>query len=224
MTSIAPPTCVADVIARHRGRSTSEEHTHMGYRLRVHPDVFSPFIAPSGRLSFALAGLPLFNNKDVLDVGSGAGIFGVFAALSGARRVIGIDVNPSAVENATDNARSVRVARRTTFIGGNLFDPLDANDCFDVIFADLPFTNGDPADMLDRAFYDKDLLSIRHFVAGVRSHMRNRASEAYVCLSDIDDPGLGPLARDAGLNVDRMMDVRPLPWIRLMIYCLTRAC
>ncbi len=43
--------------------------------------------------------------RTVLDVGTGTGILGIAAAMLGAGRVLGIDVDPKAVETAAQNAR-----------------------------------------------------------------------------------------------------------------------
>lgn len=46
-----------------------------------------------------------FENKVVLDIGTGTGILGIVALKEGARKVIGIDTDPLAVENAAYNAK-----------------------------------------------------------------------------------------------------------------------
>ncbi len=50
--------------------------------------------------------------RSVLDVGTGTGILGIAAAMLGAQRVVGIDVDPKAVETAAENARINGVAGR----------------------------------------------------------------------------------------------------------------
>ncbi len=50
--------------------------------------------------------------QSVLDLGTGTGILGIAAAMLGARRVLGIDVDPKAVETAAENARINGVAGR----------------------------------------------------------------------------------------------------------------
>ena len=50
--------------------------------------------------------------RTVLDVGTGTGILGIAAAMLGAHRVVGIDVDPKAVETAAENARINGVAGR----------------------------------------------------------------------------------------------------------------
>lgn len=51
----------------------------------------------------------------VLDVGTGTGVLGLVAASSGAGRVLGIDVDPTAVRAARKNARLNRLTERCSF-------------------------------------------------------------------------------------------------------------
>ncbi len=50
--------------------------------------------------------------RTILDIGTGTGILGIAAAMLGARRVLGIDVDPRAVETASENGRINGVAER----------------------------------------------------------------------------------------------------------------
>jgi ribosomal protein L11 methyltransferase len=51
----------------------------------------------------------------VLDVGTGNGVLALVAALSGATRVLGIDIDPTAVRAAKKNARLNRMTERCSF-------------------------------------------------------------------------------------------------------------
>lgn len=46
-----------------------------------------------------------FENKAVLDIGTGTGLLGIIALKENAKKVMGIDIEPSAVKNAVRNAR-----------------------------------------------------------------------------------------------------------------------
>ncbi|MFI5292451.1 MAG: 50S ribosomal protein L11 methyltransferase [Candidatus Limnocylindrales bacterium] len=70
----------------------------------------------------------------VLDVGCGSGILAVTAARFGARRVLGLDIDPLAVEATISNARRNHVVRRVAAREGSL--PTDDGP-FDVVLANL---------------------------------------------------------------------------------------
>lgn len=56
-----------------------------------------------------------------IDLGSGDGRIVIAAARRGARS-LGIDLNPTRIEEANENARKAGVTDRVTFVQGNLFD------------------------------------------------------------------------------------------------------
>ncbi len=70
----------------------------------------------------------------VLDVGCGSGILGIGAVRLGAAEVLGVDVDPLAVEAAAANARRNRVARRMRARTGSI--PSGAGP-FDLVLANL---------------------------------------------------------------------------------------
>jgi release factor glutamine methyltransferase len=74
----------------------------------------------------------------VVDMGTGCGILGIIAAAR-AGHVVGIDLNPYAVECAKENAELNRVADRMSFIQGDLFAPIKAGTGFDLIIFNSPY-------------------------------------------------------------------------------------
>ena len=70
----------------------------------------------------------------VLDVGCGSGILAIAAARLGARQVLGVDIDPIAVEATTSNARRNRLARRVRASAGSL--PTGESP-FDLVLANL---------------------------------------------------------------------------------------
>ena len=51
-----------------------------------------------------------FNNKSILDVGTGTGVLSILASKLGAREIVGVDCDALAVENAKENARLNNIA------------------------------------------------------------------------------------------------------------------
>lgn len=71
----------------------------------------------------------------VLDVGCGSGILAIAAARLGARRVLGVDTDPIAVEATLANARRNRLVRRVVARRGSV--PTDDREGFDLVVANL---------------------------------------------------------------------------------------
>jgi ribosomal protein L11 methyltransferase len=85
------------------------------------------------------------SGKTVLDFGTGTGILAILAVRMGAHKVTGIDIDPSAVENARENAREngLQPEQReaASFTAGLLFlqadDPAAAPASYDCILANI---------------------------------------------------------------------------------------
>lgn len=89
---------------------------------------------PSTRLALAELEQLLEGNESVLDVGCGSGILSVAAARLGATRVLGIDIDPAAIEFTTRNAKSNGVAELVTAAA----IPIEAADgTFDVVISNM---------------------------------------------------------------------------------------
>ena len=71
----------------------------------------------------------------VLDIGTGSGILGIGAALLGADKVIGVDIDETAVKVANENAVINKVETSTEFIVGDLTDKISGK--FDIVCANI---------------------------------------------------------------------------------------
>lgn len=104
--------------------------------LRVLPGLgFGTGAHPTTRALLAwLAADPVFD--DALDVGTGSGVLAIAAARLGARRVIGLDVDPLALGNAAGNLRANAVEDRVHLVRGSV-DAIDGSARFDRVLANL---------------------------------------------------------------------------------------
>jgi ribosomal protein L11 methyltransferase len=85
---------------------------------------------PTTRLCLEWLALELRRQASVLDYGCGSGILAIAAAKLGASRVVGVDVDPHAVDAARANAATNGVAAVFTFpdgLGADTFDVVVAN-------------------------------------------------------------------------------------------------
>lgn len=76
-----------------------------------------------------------FTGKMVLDFGCGTGILSVVAAMEGAREVIGVDIQPEAIENSYEHAILNHVEPVCHFIEGGL--AAVPHSSFDIILANI---------------------------------------------------------------------------------------
>ena len=213
---------IHEVIRVHRDRPMREvERVHAGLKFVLPKDVFSPFLAPSGAAGFAVSGLPIYYQARVLEVGCGAGIWTTLAAKNGAREVVGIDVNHSAVAAATRNAANAKVKSRVSIKQADITEGEGVVDgSFDIIYIDLPFTDHEALDMLQRAFFDPGLRAMRRAMDIVHRHLSwservsgsSCAPTAFVVASDDDPLAIDQLARTRDLAARKFMTIeRSMP-------------
>jgi release factor glutamine methyltransferase len=107
----------------------------------------------------------------VLDMGTGSGVNAILAAGTAAE-VVGVDVNPAAVRAAVANAERNGVSARTTFVRGDLFDPVAGR--FDLVVFDPPFRWFRPRTMAERCMADENYETLTRFVAGVADRLTAR--------------------------------------------------
>lgn len=100
----------------------------------------------------------------VLDMGTGSGNNALLAAHVSAD-VIGVDINRWAVEAARQNAERNGFQDRTTFVEGDLFEPVAGK--FDLIIYDPPFRWFRPRSVLELAFADEGYRSLTRFMSEV---------------------------------------------------------
>lgn len=212
---------IQEVIQKHRNRLSASDDSEWGYRFTVFKDVFSPFIAPSGRLGLTFASLPDFRGKRVLDVGCGSGIIACLMALNGASKVVGIDINPSAIENAEKNSSNLRLTETIEFRLGSLLAPVQEEESFDIVYADLPFTDGIPNDILEAAFYDPQLNSIKTLIETFPTVRGLQKAKLYLAISATDADELRSVAASLQLSWNDFISHK-LPWIDLQIAELNR--
>src|SRR5262245_25619063 len=153
-------------IARGTRRTTT---FHCGpFDIRIEPSVFHPRYFGSS-LIFArfIEGLDL-RGKRFLDLGTGSGIIGLFAARAGAQ-VTSTDINPVSVRCAKENAAATGLNVRC--IASDLFNDMK-DERFDIVAWNPPFFAKPAANIAEAAFYageNHDV--IRRFAKDVRQHL-----------------------------------------------------
>ena len=153
-------------------RRIEDQHTvrrqYLGRKLVVPKEVFPP---PWMSRLLGKAILEEAEKGDrVLDMGTGCGINAILAA-SRSSDVLGIDINPFAIDAAVKNAKRNGVDARIKFRVGDLFDGVDGT--FDLIIFDPPFRWFRPRDMRERAVADENFETLTGFFSEVNGYLRS---------------------------------------------------
>jgi len=123
---------------------------------RLLPGVFSPTHTPVTELFTRWIPYPV--GGSFLEIGSGAGVTAVTAALSGCATVTAVDLNQVAVENTRENAELHGVTGKVRALTSDLFDGLASDERFDLIFWNsnfvLPPVGYVNESDFDHAFFD----------------------------------------------------------------------
>jgi release factor glutamine methyltransferase len=139
--------------------------SYLGLDLVVPPGVFAP--TPTSDLLGRAVLDEVRPGDRVLDMGAGSGVNAILAATV-ARDVVGVDVNPAAVEAA--RANSVRNGVCATFEVSDVFSTVEGT--FDLVVIDPPFRWFAPRDMLEAAMADENYAATGRFFAGIASRLR----------------------------------------------------
>jgi len=119
-----------------------------GVKIYIHPEVY----APSDDTYLLLESLSVPRNAKFLDMGSGTGIVGIYAALHGASFVISIDVNTKASLITQCNAYLNGVPNIVNSVNASLFETLRKKLRFDIIAFNPPYLPVKDKGLLERAW------------------------------------------------------------------------
>ena len=116
---------------------------YYGIKLKLHPQVYEP-----AEDTFLLAeNLAVMEGDVALDVGTGTGLIALLMAKK-ASFVLGVDINPLAVELARENAL-LNGIKNVEFRLSDLFERVEGK--FDVVTFNAPYLPGEPEEPIDLA-------------------------------------------------------------------------
>lgn len=200
-----PWTALKRKFLRHRlGRAVFERI--LGRDFAVWVGVFNPVIFRTGRfLAEFVARSPLLQpanaEAEALDMGTGCGVLGIFAALRG-YRVTAVDVVPEAASCARANAILNHVHERVEVLSGDLFAPVQGRT-FDVVLFSLPKFRGNPNTTFERSWRSPDVID--RFTAGLPAVLKPDGLALFVLTSHGDCRGVLDGLSAAGLKVERLL-------------------
>ena len=163
--------------------------TVAGLRLQTMLDVQHPRFCPSNKLLVRyLDKLPL-QNKRVLDVGTGSGIIGVFAAKKGAQ-VLAVDMNPLAVQLARENAAGHGLQDKMQSLQSDLFSEILPGQKFDyIVFNPLVYVSRPKSFTLSAMNAGNNGDAIARFLEQAKTFLAEKGKIILMLSSDL------PLAR-----------------------------
>ncbi len=175
------------------------------------PGVFAPtYCASTG---FFTESIPFPVGGSFLEVGSGAGVTTVTAAAKGCARVVATDISAAAVENTRLNAARHGLSDRIELYLGDVFDGLEPEERFDLIFWNSPFIDSgadgrpvhdDTRQRLRQAVFDPGYRAHERYLAGAGARL-TAAGRLLLGFSDLGDRDmLRRLATGAGYRISTL--------------------
>lgn len=178
------------LIQRHKNYSVPYECKFRGLNLVVYPNVFDPSLTKvSGLLADTIDAA---EGDRVLDMFTGSGVLGLIAAQR-ASHVIGVDISQIAVACARNNAIRLNLCEKTEFRQGDLWEPIQSNEVFDLIIANPPLLPAIPENLLEKAIADSPSMDITtSFLKGCTRHLTKLGSVLMTisdaCKISVGDP------------------------------------
>ncbi len=111
-------------------------------------------------------------NEDFLEIGVGAGVTAIIAALYGAN-VVGVDINEDAIANSKANAILHNVENSTEFFVSDIFSNV-FNKQFDTIFWNVPFCYSEinELNILEKSVFDFQYKSLENFICNSSAFLK----------------------------------------------------
>ena len=198
------------LVGAHEWRKKGVDVPALHGRIHPHFGVFSPL---RGEYLDLIAQAPLPKGADALafDIGTGTGVIAALLARRGVRQVVATDLDPRAIDCATDNLARLGVAPQVRVVQADMFPEGRAP----LVVCNPPWVPTTPNAAIERAVYDPDSTMLRAFLAGLPAHLAP-GGEGWLVMSDLAEH-LGLRTRDqmlgwiaaAGLRVLARHDTRP---------------
>ena len=176
-----------------------------GFRLHVPPTVFHPKLYYTSRYLGRHVREMNLEGRQVLEVGCGSGFVSLVAASRGAA-VTALDINPVAVEAASENSTLNGLDARINVLHSDLFDRLPACE-FDYIFINPPFYDGKPQHIAENAWKGSGLF-VRRFAAGARRFLLSSGAVIAVLSTDTDMQAVFQAFDENGFTSERLRSRR----------------
>ena len=193
-----------------------------GFDLTIAPTVYDPRYHRAPLYFADFIGRLDLRGKNVADLCTGSGIQALAACRAGARKVVALDINPTAAGTAAANARANGYGHRVAVITSDLFSAVSAVPLFDVILTNPPFCSGAAWDVADRAWRaGPHYRNIKALFAQAAERLAPGGAIYIILSSQSDLELLGCFVREAGLTA-RLVWHRKVLLETLVIYEMRR--
>lgn len=162
-----------------------------GQDFLIHPNVFNPniFFGTEFLAKELIKVVTEFhpNKPKVLEIGTGAGYMSILAVLNGASDATCTDINRDALKNAEDNINKYGMQDRATLKYSDVFDELNTNEKFDIIFWNHPFGHinkpADELEILERALLDPFYTSLDKYMKTANEYLNQDRGRLFLGFS-----------------------------------------
>lgn len=154
----------------------------LGKKLIVLPGMFAPLWGDSLLLA-KIVRKETKKGDNVLDLGTGTGIQGIFAATK-ASAVLSVDINPQAIKCAKLNAIKNHLADKIKVRKNDLFENVKGK--FDLIIFNPPFRWFKPRDILERGELDENYKTLKKFFKQAKKYL-SKNGKILLVFSDTGD-------------------------------------
>jgi len=174
---------------------------YSGVRVQVPPGVFHPGVFFSTPIFIKFLQDVDFQDKKVLDIGTGSGLLALFAAQKGGI-VTALDIHALAVETTRRNAAVNGLA--LTVLQSDLFDALPPQP-FDFILVNPPYYPRAPRNKAEHAFFAGEHLEyFEKFFRQVPSYITAETKIWMILSEDCDLEKIGQLAEAQGFKAQTL--------------------
>ncbi len=178
-------------------------YAHAGLRLTIPPGVFHPGVFFSTPVFISFLQNIDFQEKTVLDVGTGSGMLALFAAQRGGL-VTALDINPLAVETARRNAASNQL--EVEILESDLFKNVPKQH-FDIVLINPPYFAANPRDIAAHAFFAGENLKYFKALFQQLPDFISPATQAWMILSEkCELEKIGEIAAANGLKLELVFE------------------
>ncbi|HLC57778.1 MAG TPA: 50S ribosomal protein L11 methyltransferase [Candidatus Nanoarchaeia archaeon] len=200
-------------------RATPYVITYGRFRIRVSQEVYPP-----NEDSFFLAdylrngNFGVSKGEMVFDYGAGSGILSLVSADCGGK-VVGVDINPYAVDCARDNVRRHGLIEKVEIRQGGL-EALHNQEKFNLVAANLPFEDAAPRNILEYSVYDPRFKMRRDLFSNMEGLLAPAGRVLFTYSARVQE--IAPIERLSTGFKTRVIDKRRIDNDLYFIYLITR--